>query len=55
MTCSTCGNALGPDVRFCPRCGTQIPFQPSPAAAHASAPYTAAPYGVPYDRVTRNL
>ena len=48
MICSTCGNALVPDTRFCPRCGTQTPPQPPPA-------YPSAPYGLPYDRVSRNL
>ena len=48
MTCSTCGNALAQDARFCPKCGGQIPLQP----AHA---YAAAPYGLPYDRASRNL
>lgn len=48
MTCSTCGNALATDARFCPRCGTQTPPQPPPA-------YPSAPYGLPYDRVSRNL
>ncbi len=51
MICSTCGNPLAPDTRFCPRCGTQtaqIPPQPPPV-------YPSAPYGLPYDRVSRNL
>ncbi len=50
MTCSTCGNALAQDVRFCPKCGTQIfqQIQPQPA-------YSATPPVFPYDRVSRNI
>jgi hypothetical protein len=48
MTCSTCGNSLEQDVRFCPRCGAQTPAQPPPA-------YASAPYDLSYDRVSRNL
>lgn len=48
MTCLTCGNALQGDVRFCPRCGAQTPFQPPSG-------YPSAAHGLPYDRVSRNL
>ncbi len=50
MTCSTCGNALAQDVRFCPKCGTQIFHQAQPQPA-----YSAAPIVFPYDRVSRNI
>ena len=48
MTCSTCGSDLAEDVRFCPRCGAQTPSKPS-------APYASPAYGLPCDRVSRNL
>ena len=48
MTCLTCGDALRGDVRFCPRCGAQKPFQPPSG-------YPSAARGLPYDRVSRNL
>ena len=50
MICPTCGNDLAPETRFCPRCGTQAPSQPPMAY-----PSPSAPYGLPYDRVSRNL
>jgi ABC-type glycerol-3-phosphate transport system permease component len=50
MTCSTCGNVLAQDVRFCPRCGTQTSSQPP-----LGPPYVSVPLGLPYDRVSRNL
>jgi hypothetical protein len=50
MTCSTCGNALSPDTRFCPRCGTQTLFQPQPGPAYAQPPIV-----LPYNRVSRNI
>jgi hypothetical protein len=28
MNCTSCGNPLGPDVRFCPRCGAASVVQP---------------------------
>ena len=50
MTCSTCGNVMSPDVRFCPRCGTQAAFQAVPNAV-----YGAQTMFRPYDRVARNI
>ena len=50
MTCSTCGNTLTPDARFCPRCGAQTSFQPPQGSA-----YPPAPGYLPYERVSRNL
>jgi hypothetical protein len=55
MTCSTCGNAVGPEVRFCPRCGTQMLLQPQPNAPYSGAPYSPVPLLLPYDRVSRNI
>jgi len=51
MNCSTCGNILAPDARFCPRCGAHVtaqPLQPPP-------PYAGAPFSLPYTRVSRHL
>jgi ABC-type glycerol-3-phosphate transport system permease component len=50
MICSTCGNSLAQDARFCPRCGSPTTVQAPVAAAHASVPILPA-----YDRVSRNL
>jgi hypothetical protein len=50
MICSTCGNNLAEDVRFCPRCGTQAMGQMPTATPYASGPAV-----LPYDRVSRNL
>lgn len=55
MVCSTCGNMLTPDVRFCPRCGTAAaaaapPPQPQPAYTYAGVPMNLA-----YSRVARHL
>jgi DNA-directed RNA polymerase subunit RPC12/RpoP len=50
MTCSTCGNTLSADARFCPRCGTQTFFQPQPGPTY---PY--APVVLPYNRVSRHI
>jgi len=49
MTCSTCGNILAQDARFCPRCGTQTLVHAVPAG------YGASPVATPFDRVSRNL
>ncbi|MFP5232615.1 MAG: zinc-ribbon domain-containing protein, partial [Acidobacteriota bacterium] len=27
MNCSTCGDSLSPDARFCPRCGTRAVWE----------------------------
>ena len=51
MTCSTCGNALGQDVRFCPRCGTQTTAPPPIAPTYVTTPTAF----LPYDRVSQNL
>jgi len=50
MTCSSCGNALAQDVRFCPHCGAPVPMQPQPGPV-----YTGVPVGLPYSRVARHL
>lgn len=50
MTCSACGNGLGPDVRFCPLCGA--PAAPPPPTYAA---YPPPPMIWPYNRVERNL
>lgn len=50
MNCSTCGNALLPDARFCPRCGAQTFSQPQPGPT-----YTQSPLVFPYNRVARNI
>jgi len=47
MICSSCGNALSPDVRFCPHCGAPIVF----ATQQGSPVYPVAPY----TRVSRHL
>ena len=49
MTCSTCGNLIAQDVRFCPRCGAQAAFQGQQRTGYA-------PMGaLPYDRVRRHI
>jgi hypothetical protein len=54
MVCSTCGNTLAPDVRFCPRCGTAAAVSAQPQAPSA---YTSAgvPMNLAYSRVARHL
>jgi ABC-type glycerol-3-phosphate transport system permease component len=49
MTCSTCGNALAQNARFCSRCGAQVSFRAQPGTVYApSAMFS-------YGRVTRNI
>ncbi len=50
MNCSTCGNVLLPDARFCPRCGTQTFSQPQPGPIDSQTPLV-----LPYNRVSRNI
>lgn len=50
MTCSTCGNVVAQDARFCPACGTQAIFQPPP-----SGTYVPVSAGLRDYRVSRNL
>jgi hypothetical protein len=50
MTCSTCGNVLAQDARFCPRCGAPSSLQPQPGPAYV--PISA---GLRDYRVSRNL
>jgi zinc-ribbon domain len=50
MTCSTCGNTLSADARFCPRCGTQTHFQAQPGPAYPQTPML-----FPYNRVSRHI
>ncbi len=38
MNCSTCGNVLLPDARFCPRCGSQTFSQPQPGPIYPQTP-----------------
>ena len=52
MTCSTCGNVLAQDVRFCPKCGTRCE---TPASQPPPGAYVPAPAGSPVYRVSRNL
>jgi ABC-type glycerol-3-phosphate transport system permease component len=49
MTCSTCGNDLAKDARFCPRCGAPVSVPASPGG------YVSRPTASPYDRVSRNI
>jgi hypothetical protein len=48
MNCSACGNALAPDARFCPRCGSQTLSQQQPGFAYPQP-------SMAYDRVSRNI
>ena len=48
MNCSACGNALAPDARFCPRCGSQVLFQQQPGPVYPQP-------SIAYDRVSRNI
>lgn len=50
MNCSTCGNVLLPDARFCPRCGSQTFSQPQPGPIYPQTPLV-----LPYNRVSRNI
>ena len=52
MTCSTCGNVLAQDARFCPRCGAQAAVQPSPQPGVGYVPIATA---LREYRVSRNL
>jgi len=57
MVCQTCNAPIGPDVRFCPKCGAPAvspPFPPQQASPSGYAPGYAAPF-LPRLRVTRNL
>ncbi len=38
MNCSRCGTVLGPDSRFCPRCGAAVPIANPPATAPPGSP-----------------
>ena len=51
MTCSTCGNLIAQDARFCPRCGAPAVHQGQAAQGTVYPPYGM----VPYDRVRRNI
>lgn len=54
MICSSCGNGLAPDVRFCPRCGAPaaVPAPPQGGPVHT---YMGVPPVLPYSRVGRHL
>jgi hypothetical protein len=49
VTCSTCGNVLTQDARFCPRCGAPSSLQPQGLV------YSPIPAGLREFRVSRNL
>lgn len=57
MVCQTCNAPIGPDVRFCPKCGA--PAVPPPASPQQPSAAGYAPgYSTPFPprlRVTRNL
>lgn len=57
MVCQACNAVIGPDVRFCPRCGAPAVHTPAPPQQAAPAGYVPAftPAFVPRLRVTRNL
>lgn len=66
MNCSTCGDSLSPDVRFCPRCGTKAVWEGQAGGARAAGCASAEGYVpaqgyipaqgcTPYDRVSRHL
>jgi hypothetical protein len=52
MVCQACGNEVGPEVRFCPRCGAQVAAA-APQPAYAGHPPYPPVVAVP--RVQRNL
>ena len=58
MVCQSCNSMIGPDVRFCPKCGAPATQASRPSAPPAGpgypAPYVAAG-AAPRLRVTRNL
>lgn len=49
MICTACGNVLGEDARFCPRCGARTLFQSQAGPVYAGTPV------LPYTRVGRHL
>lgn len=56
MTCTACGNVLAQDVRFCPRCGAPVMFQPPPGTGYPPpGPGYMPPPLLPYTRVSRNV
>ncbi len=60
MKCSTCGDSLSPDARFCPRCGTRAVWE-GQAGGPLAQGYTSAQGCTPaqgyntFDRVSRHL
>lgn len=60
MNCSTCGDSLSPDARFCPRCGTRAVWE-GQAGGPLAQGYTSAQGCTPaqgyntFDRVSRHL
>jgi len=57
VVCQACNAVIGPDVRFCPRCGAPAVHAPAPPQQPAPAGYVPAytPAFGPRLRVTRNL